>query len=65
MPTRLSHRHILIFADIEGSSVCYSYRALYFLTRLWAKTCAAMSRDMDAVVRGLSDACTERVTVIE
>ncbi len=63
MPNRLSHRHILILADIEGSSGCGSYRASSFLTRPWARACAAMSRDVDAVVGGLLDAGIEQVTV--
>ena len=56
-------RHILILADIEGSSGCGSYRASKFLTRSWARACAAMSMDVDAVVRALFDAGIERVTV--
>jgi D-amino peptidase len=56
-------RHILILADIEGSSGCGSYRASSFLTRPWARACAAMSRDVDAVVRALFDAGIGKVTV--
>lgn len=56
-------RHILILADIEGSSGCGSYRASSFLTRPWAHACAAMSRDVDAVVRALFAAGVARVTV--
>ena len=52
MPNRLPHRHILILADIEGSSGCGSYRASSFLTRPWAKACAAMSRDVDVMITG-------------
>ncbi len=55
--------HILILADIEGSSGCGSYRASSFMTRPWARACAAMSRDVDAVVRGLFDAGARQVTV--
>ncbi|WP_319523669.1 M55 family metallopeptidase [Breoghania sp.] len=58
-----AYRHILIIADIEGSSGCGSYRASSFLTRPWAKACAAMSRDVDAVVKALFDAGVRRVTV--
>lgn len=57
------YRHILIIADIEGSSGCGSYRASSFLTRPWANACAAMSRDVDAVVKALFDAGVGRVTV--
>lgn len=59
----LPFRHILILADIEGSSGCGSYRASSFLTNSWARACAAMSRDVDAVVKGLMDAGLQRVTV--
>jgi D-amino peptidase len=59
----LGYRHILILADIEGSSGCDSYRASSFLTRPWARACAAMSRDVDAVVRALFNAGVRRVTV--
>jgi D-amino peptidase len=60
---RTAYRHILILADIEGSSGCGSYRASSFLTRPWARACAAMSRDVDAVVRALFDAGVQKVTV--
>ncbi|HSO18699.1 MAG TPA: M55 family metallopeptidase [Desulfosarcina sp.] len=63
MPTPTAFRHILILADIEGSSGCGSYRASSFMTRPWARACAAMSRDVDAVVKGLLDAGVRRVTV--
>jgi D-amino peptidase len=58
-----AYRHILILADIEGSSGCDSYRASSFLTRPWARACSAMSRDVDAVVRTLFEAGVSRVTV--
>lgn len=63
MRTGLAYHNILILADIEGSSGCGSYRASAFLTRPWAQACAAMSRDVDAVVRALFDAGVRRVTV--
>jgi D-amino peptidase len=56
-------RHILILADIEGSSGCGSYRSSSFLTRSWARACVDMSRDVDAVVRALFNAGIQRVTV--
>ena len=58
-----AYHHILIIADIEGSSGCGSYQASSFLTRPWARACAAMSRDVNAVVSGLFDAGVRRVTV--
>ena len=63
MRKHLPYRHILILADIEGSSGCGSYRASSFLTRPWARACAAMSRDVDAVVGSLMEAGVARVTV--
>ena len=60
---KLPFRHILILADIEGSSGCGSYRASSFMTRPWARACAAMSRDVNAVVSGLFDAGARQVTV--
>ncbi len=60
---RSTYRHILILADIEGSSGCSSYRASAFLTRPWAHACAAMSRDVDAVVKRLFAAGVRQVTV--
>jgi D-amino peptidase len=56
-------QHILILADIEGSSGCGSYQASSFLTRPWARSCVAMSRDVDAVVQALFDAGVDHVTV--
>lgn len=49
------YRHLLILADIEGSSGCGSYQTSRFLTRSWARACPSMSRDVDAVVRALFD----------
>ncbi len=63
MQNPLTYRHILVLADIEGSSGCGSYRASSFLTKPWAQACAAMSRDVDAVVKGLFDAGVRQVTV--
>lgn len=60
---KIPYRHILILADIEGSSGCGSYRASSFLTRPWVRACAAMSHDVDAVVKGLLDAGVRQVTV--
>ncbi|BBO71211.1 hypothetical protein DSCA_51410 [Desulfosarcina alkanivorans] len=57
------YRHILILADIEGSSGCGSYRASSFMTRPWARACAAMSRDVDALAGHLFDAGVRQVTV--
>jgi D-amino peptidase len=61
----LPFAHILILADIEGSSGCGSHRAASFMTRPWARACAAMSRDVNAVVGGLFDAGVRQVTVMD
>lgn len=60
---RSPFRHILILADIEGSSGCWSYEASKFLTPEWARACLDMSLDVAAVVRSLFEAGVERVTV--
>ncbi|MBU2550030.1 MAG: M55 family metallopeptidase, partial [Proteobacteria bacterium] len=56
-------QHILIIADIEGSSGCFSYRASSFLTPEWARACADMTRDVSAVVSSLFEAGAETVAV--
>lgn len=61
MTTRF--RRLLIMADIEGSSGCWSRRASKFLTPDWARACVAMSRDVDAVVRALFEAGADEIIV--
>ena len=58
-----SFDHILIIADIEGSSGCWNYRASSFLTREWRLACLEMTLDVDAVVTALFDAGVQKVTV--
>jgi D-amino peptidase len=55
--------HILIIADIEGSSGCWSYRASKFMTDEWSHACVEMTLDVNAVVRGLFAAGVKEVTV--
>ena len=55
--------HILIIADIEGSSGCWNYRASSFLTREWGLACLEMTLDVNAVVTALFDAGVRQVTV--
>jgi D-aminopeptidase len=55
--------HILIIADIEGTSGCWSDDASAFKTEAWAKACVEMSLDIDAVVRTLFDAGVSAVTI--
>ena len=57
------HRHVLIVADIEGSSGCWSYRASAFKTTEWVAACIAMTRDVQAVVEALYAAGVRRVVV--
>jgi len=54
---------VLIIADIEGSSGCWSYRASAFKTREWVAACVDMTRDVAAVVRVLLDNGVHRVIV--
>jgi len=56
-------KSVLILADIEGSSGCWSYRGSSFMTAEWAQACVEMSRDVDAVVGALFKSGVERVTV--
>ena len=54
---------VLIIADIEGSSGCWSYRASAFKTHEWVAACVDMTRDVAAVVRVLLDNGVHRVIV--
>ena len=56
-------KSILIIADIEGSSGCWSYTASSFLTEQWYHACVEMTRDVDIVVAGLFDAGAKHVIV--
>jgi len=55
--------NILIIADMEGSSGCWSYKASSFLTDDWCRACLEMSRDVSEVVSALFDAGVKTVTV--
>jgi D-aminopeptidase len=57
------YTHILIIADLEGSSGCWSYAASAFLTDEWCQACLEMSRDVNSVVSALFDAGVKTVTV--
>lgn len=57
--------HILVVADLEGTSRCPNYGASAFMNRLWPRACLGMSRDVDAVGRALFNAGVGRVTVID
>jgi D-amino peptidase len=58
-----SLKSVLVIADIEGSSGCWSYNAGRFMTKEWYVACVEMSRDVNTVVTGLFDAGVTRVTV--
>ena len=57
--------HIILIADIEGSSGCWSRPGAKFLTRQWREACIGMSRDADAVVRSLFNQGVQSVRVID
>ncbi len=54
---------VLVIADIEGSSGCWSKRASSFLTREWIDACVEMTEDIDAVSKALFEAGVEKVRV--
>ncbi len=56
-------QHILIVADIEGSSGCWGYEGSAFMTRDWVGACEAMTADVGAVARALLNAGVRTVTV--
>jgi len=56
-------RHVLIIADIEGSSGCFSYEASAFMTPSWPTACLAMSRDVNTAVEALYVAGVQQVTI--
>jgi D-aminopeptidase len=56
-------RRILIIADIEGSSGCWSYRGSSFMTKDWARACLEMTRDVQAVVLALFDSGVETIRI--
>jgi D-amino peptidase len=61
MDSHLSH--ILILADLEGSSACWSYQASSFLTEEWGRACLGLSRDLSSVVSALFDAGVETIMI--
>jgi D-amino peptidase len=55
--------HLIIIADIEGSSGCWRYIDGCFMSATWPHACAAMTADVDAVVRALFAKGVRSVTV--
>jgi len=56
-------KHVLIIADIEGSSGCPDYAASAFMTPGWPAACLAMTRDVNTVAAALFNAGVQRVTI--
>lgn len=56
-------KDILIIADIEGSSGCWSYAASSFMTDQWCKACLDMTHDVNDVARHLLNSGVEHITV--
>jgi D-amino peptidase len=59
----IQYKHILIIADIEGSSGCLTRRASRFLNPEWARACLAMSLDVNAVATALFEAGIETILI--
>jgi len=57
------YSHVLIVADLEGSSGCWSYKASSFLTDQWCRACLEMSHDVSAVVSALFKAGVKTITI--
>ena len=57
------YRRVLIVADIEGSSGCWSYQDSSFRTKAWIGACCAMTKDVMTVVERLYAAGIEQVVV--
>jgi D-aminopeptidase len=55
--------HLLIIADIEGSSGCWRYADGCFLSPTWPRACAAMTADVDGVVKALFDGGVRSIRV--
>ncbi len=57
------YRHVLIVADIEGSSGCWNYEGSAFMTKAWVRACEAMTADVGSVARALLKAGVSALTV--
>jgi D-amino peptidase len=56
-------KRVLIVADIEGSSGCWSYQASAFKTQAWVRACIEMTLDVQAVVKALFSCGVQEVIV--
>ena len=54
---------LMIIADMEGSSGCWSYDGSSFMTEAWALACLDMTRDVNAVTKALLRAGVEKIIV--
>ncbi len=63
MDSSHGYRHVLIVADIEGSSGCWNYESSAFMTKAWVRACEAMTADVGAVARALLKAGVSALTV--
>jgi len=61
----MQFKNILIVADIEGSSGCWSYSDSAFMTRGWRKACLGMTEDVACVVTALFNAGVQKITVVD
>jgi len=61
----MQFKNIIIIADIEGSSGCWSYRDSAFMTPGWRRACIGMTADVREVVTGLFEAGVQRITVVD
>jgi D-amino peptidase len=59
----MQFKNILIIADIEGSSGCWSYSDSSFMTRGWRRACIGMTEDVGSLVAGLFNAGVQHVSV--
>ncbi len=55
--------HVLILADIEGSSGCFSREAAASMTPAWRRACWEMTADVRTVVLALQQAGISRITI--
>jgi D-amino peptidase len=57
------YSNVLIVADIEGTSNCWSYEASRLFDPDWPGACVGMTLDVDAVCRALFDTGVKTITV--
>ncbi|MGD9210781.1 MAG: M55 family metallopeptidase [Desulfobacteraceae bacterium] len=55
--------HVLIIADIEGGSGCWSRSAAAYMTLAWRRACLDMTKDVRSVVLALKKAGVHQITI--